>query len=95
MHIALSAAPFPDSNLVAHSPDRSVCPCSKSSGGPKFMFKDGSKWLPNGQGFWASLLIYDVDAGIGKVMQKVGNTWEQLDNMSDIGQQVRGALQLT
>ena len=66
--------------------------CSKSSGGPKFMLKDGSKWLPNGGGFWASLLIYDVDAGIGKVMQKVGRKWKRLSQLLDIGQQVRGAL---
>jgi hypothetical protein len=51
------------------------------------MFKDGSKWLPNGQGFFASLVVYDVDNGIGGVQQKVGGEWKALTNMNDLGQQ--------
>lgn len=42
---------------------------------PKFMWKDGSKWLDNGRGFWASLIIYNTADGIGSVQQKVGNSW--------------------
>jgi hypothetical protein len=51
------------------------------------MFKDGSKWMPNGKGFFASLVIYNVSNGIGLVQQKVGGTWKTLSNLNDLGQQ--------
>ena len=49
--------------------------CRWKMGIPKFMWKDGSKWLDDGRGFWASLIIYNTAEGIGTVEQKVGNSW--------------------
>jgi hypothetical protein len=51
------------------------------------MFKDGSKWLSGGKGFYSSLVVYDIDNGIGGVQQKVGNEWKPLANLNDLGQQ--------
>jgi hypothetical protein len=51
------------------------------------MFKDGSKWMRNGGGFFASLVIYDIDNGIGGVQQKVGDVWKPLSTLNDLGQQ--------
>jgi hypothetical protein len=52
---------------------------------PKFMWKDGSKWLPGGGGFWATLIVYNTDNGIGSVEQKVGNSWVRLGQLNHLG----------
>lgn len=54
------------------------CGCRWNMSKPKFMWKDGSKWLNNGQGFWASLIVYNTANGIGSVEQKVGSSWCEL-----------------
>lgn len=71
---------------VGHTASRLI-ECRAGTGAPKFMFKDGSKWLPGGGGFFASLVVYDVSNGIGSVEQKVGGSWTTLSNMNDLGQQ--------
>jgi hypothetical protein len=53
----------------------------------KFMWKDGSKWVNGGYGFWASLIIYNVPNGIGSVQQKVGGAWKECAQLSALGQQ--------
>ena len=57
------------------------------SPGPKIMFKEGSKWVQAWEGFWVSLVIYDVTNGIGKVEQYTHGRWVQLQQLSDLGQQ--------
>ena len=57
------------------------------SGPPKFTFKNDSMWKPRGRGFWASLVIYDLDRGIGRVEQKAGSRWVRLHTLNDLGQQ--------
>lgn len=51
---------------------------------PKFMWKDGSKWLPGGRGFWATLIVYNVDNGISSVEQKIGNQWVRLGQLNHL-----------
>lgn len=64
------------------------CACSiPMHGGPKVMFKEGSKWVQAWEGFWASLVIYNVGNGIGKVEQFTNGQWVQLEQLSHLGQQ--------
>jgi hypothetical protein len=44
--------------------------------------------MPNGGGFFVSLVIYNVPGGIGLVEQNVGASWVKLDNLEALGQQV-------
>ena len=44
--------------------------------GLKFAWKDGTHWKPNGQGFYASLIIYNVPNGIGSVEQSAEGGWK-------------------
>jgi hypothetical protein len=52
----------------------------------KFMWKDGSKWLKNGKGFWATLIVHNLTAGVGKVQQLVNGSWVTLDRLDALGQ---------
>jgi hypothetical protein len=52
---------------------------------PKFMWKDGSKWLSNGGGFWAALIIYNTANGIGKVEQQVGDSYVAVSQLNHLG----------
>lgn len=44
---------------------------------PKFMWMEGSRWI--GHQFWATVIIYNIPDGIGKVEQKMpdsmGGNW--------------------
>lgn len=51
------------------------------------MYKDGSKWLPDGRGFFVSLVIHNLHDGLRMVEQRVGNTWTQLEQLEHLGQQ--------
>jgi hypothetical protein len=50
-----------------------------------FLFKDGSKWLKGGKGFYAALAIYGVPNGVGKVEQLVGKTWTMTECAPSFG----------
>eukprot|EP00892_Ulva_mutabilis_P000953 jgi/Ulvmu1/10859/UM007_0033.1 len=54
-------------------------------GNPKFMWKSGSKWIPNGKGFYASVIIYNTSNGIGGVRQKVGSKWVNINTLNHLG----------
>jgi hypothetical protein len=57
----------------------------------KFMWKDGSKWLKNGRGFFGGLIVYNVASGISRVEQDVSGTWTGLTRISALGQMWRAA----
>jgi hypothetical protein len=52
-----------------------------------FMWQDGSKWLKDGFGFWAALIIANVPNGISKVEQDVGGSWVAATRINQLGQQ--------
>jgi hypothetical protein len=54
-------------------------------GAPKFAWKDGTKWLPGGGGFYATLVIYNVDNGISDVKQNMGGGWESCSTLNHLG----------
>jgi hypothetical protein len=57
----------------------------------KFMWKDGSKWLKNGRGFFGGLIIYNLASGISRVEQDVSGTWTALKRTSALGQMWKAA----
>lgn len=42
---------------------------------PKYMWMDGSRWLPDGMGFHAALIVYNTDDGIAGVEMLDNGTW--------------------
>jgi hypothetical protein len=54
--------------------------------GLKFMWKDGSKWLKNGQGFYATLIVRNMPAGIGSVQQLISDSWVTVNRLDALGQ---------
>jgi hypothetical protein len=74
--------------LTCTAPTR-ACLCKVAHGvGPQIFskWKDGSKWLADGRGFWAALIIYNTEAGISSVDQKVGESWVSLQRLAMLGQ---------
>lgn len=52
---------------------------------PKFMWKSGTKWIPNGKGFYGAVIIYNTSNGIGGVRQKVGSKWVNIKPLQHLG----------
>ena len=61
--------------------------CRFTMSGLKFIWKDGSRWFPNGGGFWATVIVYNTPNGISKVEQQAGGKWVALDTLWILGQQ--------
>jgi hypothetical protein len=56
-----------------------------SMSGPKFAWKDGTKWLPGAKGFYATVIIYNTPDGIAQVKQNMGSGFEELTPLNHLG----------
>ena len=52
---------------------------------PKFMWKQGSKWIKNGKGFYAAIVAYNTPNGIGAVQQKSCGKWNNVRPLNHLG----------
>jgi hypothetical protein len=58
--------------------------CRWAMSKPKFAWKDGSKWLPDARGFFATAVIYNVPNGIGAVHQQIGSEWRPIQPLQHL-----------
>lgn len=49
------------------------------------MWKSGSKWIKNGKGFYASIIIHNTSNGIGGVQQQVAGKWVNIQPLNHLG----------